>query len=124
MPKEHITLSKNQTLPFSNIVKAGGFVYISGHTGLSDDEGNDLNDIEGQTRQTMEKIKRTLKVAGVTFDDAVKATVFLKNEDDFDAMNEVYGSYFGVNKPERSTILCDMVIPDILVEIEMVLYKD
>ena len=124
MPKEHITLSKNQTLPFSNIVKAGGFVFISGHTGLSDDDGNDLNDIVGQTRQTMEKIKRTLNVAGVTFDDAVKATVFLKNEDDFDAMNEVYGSYFGVNKPVRSTILCDMVIPDILVEIEMVLYKD
>ena len=124
MPKEHIILSKNQTLPFSNIVKTGGFVYISGHTGLSDDEGNDLNDIEGQTRQTMEKIKRTLNVAGVTFDDAVKATVFLKNEDDFDAMNEVYGSYFGVNKPVRSTIVCDLVIPDILVEIEMVLYKD
>ena len=124
MPKEHITLSKNQTLPFSNIVKAGGFVYISGHTGLSDDEGNDLNDIVSQTRQTMEKIKRTLNVAGVTFDDAVKATVFLKNEDNFDAMNEVYGSYFGANKPVRSTIVCDLVIPDILVEIEMVLYKD
>ena len=124
MPKEHIILSKNQTLPFSNIVKAGGFVFISGHTGLSDDDGNDLNDIVGQTRQTMEKIKRTLNVAGVTFDDAVKATVFLKNEDNFDAMNEVYGSYFGANKPVRSTIVCDLVIPDILVEIEMVLYKD
>jgi 2-iminobutanoate/2-iminopropanoate deaminase len=124
MPKEHITLSKNQTLPFSNIVKAGGFVYISGHTGLSDDEGNDLNDIVGQTRQTMEKIKRTLKVAGVTFDDAVKTTVFLKNADDFDAMNEVYRGHFGANKPVRSTIVCDLVIPDILIEIEMVLYRD
>ncbi len=124
MPKEHITLSKNQTLPFSNIVKAGGFVYISGHTGISDDDGNDLNDITTQTKQTMEKIKRTLKVAGVTFDDAVKATVFLKNADDFDAMNKVYGGYFTVNKPVRSTIVCDLVIPDILVEIELVLYRD
>ncbi|MCB2171887.1 RidA family protein [archaeon] len=123
MPKEHITLSKNQTLPFSNIVKAGGFVYISGHTGSRDNEGNPLTDIESQTRQTMEKIKKTLEVAGVTFDDAVKSTVFLKNMEDFGAMNKVYGSFFGDNKPVRSTIVCDLVSPVILVEIEMVLYS-
>ena len=123
MPKEHITLSKNQTLPFSNIVKAGGFVYISGHTGSRDNEGSPLTDIESQTRQTMEKIKKTLDVAGVTFDDAVKSTVFLKNMEDFGAMNKVYGSYFGENKPVRSTIVCDLVRPAILVEIEMVLYR-
>ncbi len=124
MPKEHITLSKNQTLPFSNIVKAGGFVYISGHTGSRDNEGNQLTDIESQTKQTMEKIKHTLDVAGVTFNDAVKTTVFLKRMDDFAAMNRVYGSYFDENKPVRSTIVCDLVSPSILVEIEMVLYTD
>lgn len=90
MPNEYITLSKNQTLPFSNIVKAGGFVYISGHTGTTDTEGNQLTEIKGQTKRTMERIKQTLSVAGVSFDDAVKATVFLKNEDDFSGMNEVY----------------------------------
>jgi reactive intermediate/imine deaminase len=123
MQKEHITLSQNQTLPFSNIVKAGGFVYISGHTGSRDNDGNPLNDIESQTRQTMDKIKNTLDVAGVTFDDAVKTTVFLKNMEDFSAMNKIYGSYFGENKPVRSTIVCDLVSPAILVEIEMVLYS-
>ena len=46
MPKKYITLSKNQTLPFSNIVKAGGFVFISGHAAMTDDEGNKLTDIE------------------------------------------------------------------------------
>lgn len=124
MAKEYITLSKNQTLPFSNIVKAGGFVYISGHAATRDDEGNKLNDIESQTRQTMERIKRTLDAAGVTFNDAVKSTVFLKNIEDFGAMNKVYGAYFPENKPVRSTVVCDLVVPEILVEIELVLYRD
>jgi len=124
MAKEYITLSKNQTLPFSNIVKAGGFVYISGHAATRDDEGNKLNDIESQTRQTMERIKRTLDAAGVTFNDAVKSTVFLKNIEDFGAMNKVYGAFFPENKPVRSTVVCDLVVPEILVEIELVLYRD
>jgi reactive intermediate/imine deaminase len=124
MPKEYITLSKNQTLPFSNIVKAGGFVFISGHAAMSDDEGNKLTDIESQTRQTMERIKRTLDVAGVSFDDAVKSTVFLKRMEDFGAMNKVYGEYFPGNKPVRSTVVCDLVRPELLVEVELVLYRD
>lgn len=124
MPKEYITLSKNQTLPFSNIVKAGGFVFISGHASLQDDEGNKLTDIESQTQHTMQRIKRTLDAAGVTFDDAVKSTVFLKRMEDFKAMNEVYGKFFTKNKPVRSTVVCDLVNPDLLVEIELILYKD
>lgn len=124
MPKEYITLSKNQTLPFSNIVKAGGFVFISGHAALQDDEGNKLTDIESQTKHTMQRIKRTLDAAGVTFDNAVKSTVFLKRMEDFKAMNEVYGKFFTKNKPVRSTVVCDLVNPDLLVEIELILYKD
>jgi 2-iminobutanoate/2-iminopropanoate deaminase len=124
MPKEYITLSKNQTLPFSNIVKAGGFVFISGHAALQDDEGNKLTDIESQTQHTMQRIKRTLDAAGVNFDDAVKSTVFLKRMEDFKAMNEIYGKFFTKNKPVRSTVVCDLVNPDLLVEIELILYKD
>ncbi len=124
MPKEYITLSEDQKLPFSNIVKAGGFVYISGHAALRDEEGNKLTDIKSQTRHTMMKIKKTLDAASVTFNDAVKSTVFLKHMEDFSAMNEVYGGFFESNKPVRSTVVCDMVHPDILVEIELVLYKD
>ena len=124
MPNEYITLSKNQTLPFSNIVKAGGFVFISGHAATRDDEGKKLTDIEGQTRQTMERIKRTLDVAGVSFDDAVRAAVFLKHMEDFSAMNKVYGEYFPGNKPVRSTVVCNLVNPEILVEVELVLCRD
>ena len=122
MPKEYITLSKNQTLPFSNIVKAGGFVFISGHAALQDGEGNKLTDIESQTQHTMQRIKRTLDAAGVNFDDAVKSTVFLKRMEDFKAMNEIYGKFFTKNKPVRSTVVCDLVNPDLLVEIELILY--
>ena len=99
-------------------------MYISGHAAMTDDEGNKLTDIESQTRQTMKRIKRTLDVAGVGFDDAVKSTVFLKNMEDFAVMNRVYGEFFPGNKPVRSTVVCDLVRPELLVEVELVLYRD
>jgi 2-iminobutanoate/2-iminopropanoate deaminase len=124
MPKEHIIIPRERPLPLSNAVIAGGFVYTSGHAGLRDKDGNKIKDINGQTQQTMESLKKTLDLAGVTFDDAIKSTVFLKNPADFSKMNEVYGSYFEKTYPVRSTVVCDLVRPDMLVEIELVLYKE
>ncbi len=103
-------------MPFSSVVKAGNFVYTSGHTGSRDAEGNPLTTIQDQTRQTMTNLKRTL--------DAVKATVFLKRMDDFGEMNGVYRSFYGENLPARSTLVTDLVADSILVEIELVLYKE
>jgi reactive intermediate/imine deaminase len=111
-------------MPFSSAVKAGNFVYTSGHTGSRDADGNRLKTIEEQTRQTMKNLKKTLDAAGVTFDDAVKATVFLKRMDDFGEMNGVYRSFYGENLPARSTLVTDLVADSILVEIELVLYKE
>ena len=123
MPKEHYN-PPGATLPFSKLVKAGGFIYTSGHTGSRDDEGTPLNTIEEQTKQTTLNLKKTLDVAGVTFDDAVKATVFLKRMEDFGGMNKVYRSFYGENLPARSTLVTDLVADSILVEIELVLYKE
>ena len=123
MPKEHYN-PPGATLPFSKLVKAGGFIYTSGHTGSRDDDGIPLNTIEEQTKQTMMNLKKTLDVAGVTFDDAVKATVFLKRMEDFGGMNKVYRSFYGENLPARSTLVTDLVADSILVEIELVLYKE
>jgi len=124
MPKEHISLPRARPMPFSSVVKAGNFVYTSGHIGSRDAEGNPLITIEDQTRQTFINLKATLDAAGVTFDDAVKATVFLKQMEDFGEMNGVYRSFYGENLPARSTLVTDLVADSILVEIELVLYKE
>ncbi len=112
------------TLPFSRYVKAGSFVYTSGHTGSRDADGNPLDTIEGQTEQTLKNLKATMDAAGVTPDDAVKATVFLKRMEDFGEMNKVYRSFYNENLPARSTLVTDLVADSILVEIELVLYKE
>ncbi len=124
MPKERITLPRARPMPFSSVVKAGNFVYTSGHTGTRDADGNTLTNIQDQTRQTMTNIKKTVDAAGVMFDDAVKATIFLKRMEDFGGMNEVYRSFYGENLPARSTLVTDLVADGILVEIELVLYKE
>ena len=111
-------------MPFSSVVKAGNFVYTNGHTGSRDEEGNPLTTIQEQTRQTFINLKRTLDAAGVTFDDAVKATFFLKRMEDFGEMNGVYRSFYGENLTARSTLVTDLVADSILVEIELVLYKE
>ena len=123
MTKEYYRPS-GSTLPFSSYVKAGGFVYTSGHVGSHDDQGNPLNNIEEQTEQTLKNLKATLDKAGVTPDDAVKATVFLKNAEDFGGMNKVYKSFYNENLPARSTLVTDLVADSILVEIELILYKE
>ncbi len=122
MTKEHYN-PPGSTLPFSKYVKAGGFVYTSGHTGSRDDEGNPLRTIEEQTEQTLKNLKKTLDAAGVSPDDAVKATVFLKRMEDFGGMNKVYRGFYNKNLPARSTLVTDLVADSILVEIELVLYK-
>lgn len=123
MTKEYYN-PQGSTLPFSKYVKAGGFVYTSGHTGSWDENGNPLNTIKEQTEQTLKNLKTTLDAAGVTPEDAVKAKVFLKNMEDFRDMNLVYKSFYNENLPARSTIVTDLVADNILVEIELVLFKD
>lgn len=123
MTKTHYNPA-GSTLPFSRLVKAGNMIYTSGHTGSRDAEGNPLTSIEEQTRQTMLNLKVTLDANGVSFDDAVKATVFLKRMEDFGGMNKVYRSFYGDNLPARSTLVTDLVADSILVEVELVLYKE
>jgi 2-iminobutanoate/2-iminopropanoate deaminase len=123
MTKEYYN-PPGSTLPFSRLVKAGKFYYTSGHTGSRDSEGNPLDTIEGQTEQTLKNLKATLDAACVSPDDAIKATVFLKRMEDFGGMNKIYRNFYGENLPARSTLVTDLVADSILVEIELVLYKE
>ena len=73
-----------------------------------------------QTHQVFKNLQAVLKAAGASFETVVKATVFIKNMDDFAALNEVYGEYFSIHKPARSCVEVARLPKDALVEIEVV----
>jgi enamine deaminase RidA (YjgF/YER057c/UK114 family) len=113
--KQIITMgSANTNLPFSPAVKADGLIYGAGT--MSDQGG----DIRAQTKWCLEDLDRTLKAAGSSLQNAASINVYLKNQGDFAAMNEVYRTFFKENLPARTTIVADLVIPTGLVEISAI----
>jgi 2-iminobutanoate/2-iminopropanoate deaminase len=91
--------------PYSQGIKANGFLFVSGQIGLNQStrklvEGG----IEAELTQIMENIRAVLSAGGARMEDIVSTTVYLKNIDDFQKMNEIYGKYFTGNFPTRSTI--------------------
>lgn len=119
IPAKLPSWAKGMALPLSPAIKAGGFVFVSGYAGFLDrQKGAPVEGIEAQTRETLEMIKDTLEAAGSSLDKVVKATVFLKNAEDFPKMNEVYHTFFPKDPPARTTIAAGLAFPGILVEIE------
>ena len=107
--------------PYSQAVKANGFIFLSGQVGLDPKTGEMIpGDIRQQTERTLENIKGILEGSGSNLHHVVKATVFLKDMNDFSAMNEVYGRYFTTMPPARSTVQVARLPKDALVEIEVV----
>ena len=121
---EHIgapTLN-GQRLPFSNAVRAGDTVYLSGALGVGAD-GKLPAGMEAQARQTMDNIAATLKSAGLGWGDVVKCTVMLDNMSDWPAFNGVYRTYFPDGKfPARSAFGADGLALGALVEVECIAY--
>jgi 2-iminobutanoate/2-iminopropanoate deaminase len=110
--------------PYSQAVKAGGFVFTSGQIPLTASGELAGNDITAQTTQVLENIKAVLSAAGMTLEDVVKTTVFLSDMGNFAAMNDVYADFFP-SKPARSTVEVSRLPKDVLVEIEAIaLAKD
>jgi 2-iminobutanoate/2-iminopropanoate deaminase len=106
--------------PYSPIILSGDFVFLSGMVGRDPASGHLGETIEEQTRQTLENIGRSLRAAGCDFKDVVKATCFITQADYFKGFNEVYKSYFPEPRPARSTVVCELVLKDLLVEIEVI----
>ena len=107
--------------PYSQAIRANGFVYVSGQIPLNPETGQMAGeDIAAQTHQTMQNLSAILKAAGGGLERVVKTTVFLANLDDFSGFNEVYGAYFGETKPARATVQVSRLPKDALVEIEAV----
>jgi len=105
----------NPAMPFAAAVKADGLIYVSGTLGSG-------GDVKAQTKQVLDNISATLKTAGSSLANAASVTVYLRNQSDFAAMNEVYGrpEYFGSAAPARSTVEVARLPRDVLVEIELV----
>lgn len=107
--------------PYSQAVRANGFVFLSGQIPLDPGTGTvESGSVTNQTRRIFENIKAVLEAAGLTLDHVVKTTVFLRNMSEFAEMNEVYGSYFGAHPPARSTVEVSRLPRDVSVEIEVV----
>ena len=91
--------------PFSQAIKANGFVFVAGITARKPKTGQVIeDDITRQTELVMENIKAILEAAGSSLDRTVKTTVYLKDMNDFDAMGKVYSRYFPTHPPARATV--------------------
>ena len=107
--------------PYSQAIRANGFLYVSGQVALDPKTGEFVGtDIRQQTEKTLENIKGILEAAGSNLHHVVKTTVFLKDMNDFAAMNEAYGKYFSLAPPARSTVQVARLPKDALVEIEVI----
>jgi 2-iminobutanoate/2-iminopropanoate deaminase len=107
--------------PYSQAIVANGFVFCSGQIPL-DPASMTLvtGSIGDQTRRVLENLSNVLKHAGSDLSKVVKTTVFLKDMNDFDAMNAVYGEFFADNKPARATVQVAKLPKDAGVEIEAI----
>jgi 2-iminobutanoate/2-iminopropanoate deaminase len=106
--------------PYSQAIKSGGFIFLSGQVALDPKSGELTGaDIRQQTERVLNNIKGILEAAGANLHHVVKTTVFLKDMNDFAAMNEVYARYFTSAPPARSTVQVARLPKDALVEIEV-----
>jgi 2-iminobutanoate/2-iminopropanoate deaminase len=107
--------------PYSQAIRANGFLYVSGQVALDPKTGELVGaDIQQQTQRTLENLKGILEAAGSNLHHVVKTTVFLKDMNDFAAMNEVYAKFFTLAPPARSTVQVARLPKDALVEIEVI----
>jgi 2-iminobutanoate/2-iminopropanoate deaminase len=107
--------------PYSQAIRANGFVFTSGQVAI--DPANQqviAGDVAAQTERVLQNVGAILSAAGTSLEKVVRSTVFLKNMNDFAAMNEVYGRFFKSNPPARSTVEVARLPKDVLVEIDVI----
>lgn len=106
--------------PYSQAIQVGDLLFTSGQIPLRADGSLVEGDIAAQTAQVLANLTAVIEAAGGSLSQVVKTTVFLKNLDDFAAMNKVYGEAFGSHAPARSTVQVAKLPRDVLVEIEAI----
>ena len=107
--------------PYSQAVKAGNLLFVSGQVPLDPATGSPVEaTIQAQTTQSLNNLKAILAQAGATMDNVVKTTVFLKDMEDFAEMNRIYQTFFAADCPARSAVQVGRLPKDVLVEIEAI----
>ncbi len=123
MKKEILTSSAPAPIgPYSQAIDTGSMVFCSGQIPLDPSTGAIVGegDVEAQTRQVMRNISEVLKQAGLSFQQVIKTTIFLKNMSDFPKVNAVYAESFEAPYPARSTVEVARLPKDVAVEIEVI----
>ena len=111
--------------PYSQAVRSGNFLFASGQIPIDPATGEFVaGGITEQTEQVMRNVSAILEAAGAGLQQVVKTTVFLADMDDFTAMNEVYGRFFGEDPPARATVQAARLPRDARVEIEAIAILD
>ena len=111
--------------PYSQAVKAGDFVFVSGQIPIDPKTGNFVSeDVAEQTEQVLKNLSAVLKAAGSGLKNVVKTTVFLQDMNDFAKMNEIYARYFTESFPARATVEAARLPKDARVEIEAIAIHD
>jgi 2-iminobutanoate/2-iminopropanoate deaminase len=122
MTKERIITEKAPKAigPYSQGQKIGDLVFTSGQIPINPATGVLVTEIKEATKQSLDNVKAILEEAGSSLENVVKTVVYLKNMDDFAAVNEIYGTYFTENPPARSCVQVVKLPMDALVEIEAI----
>ena len=107
--------------PYSQAVKAGNTLYVSGSIPLDAQTGELINaNITEETHQVMKNMDAVLTAAGMTFENVVKCSIFIKDMNQFAAINDAYGMYFKENPPARETVEVARLPKDVNVEISCI----
>lgn len=107
---------------YSRTVRAGDFIYVSGHTAVDEQGRIGEGDIRDQTRLCFAKLRKTLERVGCTLDDVIKVTAYLADPRDFWIMNDVFNEAFPTDRPTRTTVTAQPVLAT-RIEIDVVVYK-
>ncbi len=111
--------------PYSQANMANGVLYISGQIPVDPATGNLVEGVENETHQVMKNLEAVLKAAGLSFKNVVKASIFLKNMDDFAVVNTIYASYLEEGSyPARETVQVSCLPKNVDVEISMIAHQD
>ncbi len=108
--------------PYSQAIAVNGMLFVSGQIPINPETGELVKGIEQETIQVFENINAILKEAGISFDNVVKASVFLKDMNDFATVNTIYGNYFKQPYPAREAVQVAKLPKDVSVEISVIAY--
>ena len=106
--------------PYSQAVEAGGFVFASGQIPIDPATGNIPKGIEAQAKQALTNVSNLMEAAGLTMNDIVKTSVFIKDMNDFAKINEIYATFFDGDCPARSCVEVARLPKDVLIEVEVI----